>query len=183
MLFLVYLFFVIFSNGIGAFQQTQMRSPIYYDPQIIDPSGNRNPDELHAADYQAVIRAALKAKFPEVEGRAASRELTRLVSGSAAFVLQKRVTENPALIGTTETRWLVASDAVDLLQKGHIDRAIPEAERPLSDQQLAWTDKLRRRRRARAQVQQDIRDRRRFARTRERRHLGRGGRVRSSCWC
>ena len=42
MLFLVYLFFVIFSNGIGAFQQTQLRIPIYFDPQIIDPSGNRN---------------------------------------------------------------------------------------------------------------------------------------------
>ena len=69
MAFLVYLFFVIFSNGIGAFQQTQVRLSIYYDPQIIDPAGTRNPDDLQAADYQAVIRAALKAKFPEV-GRA-----------------------------------------------------------------------------------------------------------------
>jgi phosphate transport system permease protein len=142
MLFLVYLFVVIFSNGFGAFQQTQLRVPIYFDPQIIDPAGNRNPVDLYAADYQAVIRAALKTKFPEVEGRAATRELTRLVSGSAAFTLQKRVTENPALIGTTEPVWLVASDAVDLLQKGHIDRTIPEAERPLSDTQLTWTEKL-----------------------------------------
>jgi phosphate transport system permease protein len=142
MLFLVYLFVVIFSNGFGAFRQTQLRVPIYFDPQIIDPSGNRNPADLYAADYQAVIRAALKAKFPEVEGRAATRELTRLVSGSAAFTLQKRVTDDPALIGKTEQVWLVASDAVDLLQKGHIDRTIPEAERPLSDTQLAWTEKL-----------------------------------------
>jgi phosphate transport system permease protein len=142
MLFLVYLFVVIFSNGFGAFQQTQIRVPIYYDPQIIDPSGNRDPAELHAADYQAVIRAALKAKFPEVDGRVANRELTRLVSGSAAFDLQKRITADPSLIGTREVRWLVASDAVDLLRKGHIDRSIPEAERPLSDQQLAWSDKL-----------------------------------------
>jgi phosphate transport system permease protein len=143
MLFLVYLFVVIFSNGAGAFQQAQLRVPVYFDPQIIDPTGNRNPDELHAADYPAVIRAALKARFPEVEGRAATRELTRLVSGSAAFTLQKRVTGDPTLIGTTEQVWLVASDAVDLLQKGHIDSAIPEAERPLSDQQLSWTRKLK----------------------------------------
>jgi phosphate transport system permease protein len=142
MLFLVYLFFVIFSNGLGAFQQTQLRIPIYFDPQIIDPSGNRNPDELHAADYAAVIRAALKGKFPEAEGRAASRELMRLVSGSAVFELQKSVIEDPTLIGKTETRWLLASDAVDLLRKGHIDRKLPEAERPLSDRQLAWSDKL-----------------------------------------
>jgi phosphate transport system permease protein len=122
MLFLVYLFVTIFSNGIGAFQQTQVRISVYYDPQIIDPAGDRNPDDLQAADYQALIRAALKAKFPEVEGRAASRELSRLVSGSAAFDLQKRVTSDPTLIGTTEQRWLLASDAVDLLQKDQIDR-------------------------------------------------------------
>ena len=67
MVFLVYLFVVIFSNGIGAFQQTQIQLDIYYDPQIIDPAGTRKPDDLHAADYQALIRAALKARFPEVE--------------------------------------------------------------------------------------------------------------------
>jgi len=143
MAFLVYLFFVIFSNGMGAFQQTQVRLSIYYDPQVIDPGGKRNPDDLRTADYQALIRAALKAKFPEVAGRAATRELTRLVSGSGAFDLQKRVTADPSLIDTTEVRWLLASDAVDLFMKGHIDRKLPEAERPIGDTQLAWIDKLR----------------------------------------
>jgi phosphate transport system permease protein len=66
----------------------------------------------------------------------------RLVSGSASFELQKSVVLDPALIGKTETRWLLASDAVDLLLKGHLDRKLPEAERPLSDQQLRWIDKL-----------------------------------------
>ena len=91
MTFLVYLFFVIFSNGIGAFRQTQVRVDVFYDPAIIDPAGTRNPDDLHAADYQSLVRAALKTKFPEVEGRAATRELTRLVSGSASFDLQRKV--------------------------------------------------------------------------------------------
>jgi phosphate transport system permease protein len=142
MLFLVYLFFVIFSNGLGAFQQTKINVSVFYDPAIIDPSGTRNPDDLHAADYAAVIRASLKAKFPEAEGRAASRELMRLVSGSAPFELQKKIAADPSLIGTTEKVWLLASDAVDLLSKGHIDRKLAEAERPLTDQQLGWIDKL-----------------------------------------
>jgi phosphate transport system permease protein len=142
MAFLVYLFFVIFSNGIGAFRQTQIRLDVYYDPAVIDPEGTRLPDTLLAADYQALIRAALKAKFPDVEGRAATRELTRLVSGSAAFDLQNRVVENPDLIGKTETQWLLAADAVDLLQKGHIERSLPEDQRPLDDRQLGWLDKL-----------------------------------------
>jgi phosphate transport system permease protein len=142
MAFLFYLFFVIFSNGIGAFRQTQVRIPVFFDPAIIDPSGKRDLEELRTADYQAVLRAALKAKFPEVEGRAATRELMRLVSGSASFDLQNEVLANPAIIGKTEERWLLASDAVDLLMKGHVERTLAEAERTVTDAQLVWIDKL-----------------------------------------
>jgi phosphate transport system permease protein len=142
MTFLFYLFFVIFSNGIGAFQQTQVRIPVFFDPAIIDPSGRRDLEEMRTADYAAVLRAALKAKFPEVEGRAASRELMRLVSGSAAFDLQNEVLANPAIVGKTEPRWLLASDAVDLLMKGHVERTLAEAERSVTDAQLAWIDTL-----------------------------------------
>lgn len=140
--FLVYLFFVIFSNGMGAFRQSELKLDIYYDPAVIDPAGTRNPDELRAADYQALVRASLRKKFPDVEGRAATRELTRLVSGSAAFELQREVVDDPNLIGTTRAEWVLASDAVDLLKKGHIERSLPEAERPLSDDQLRWVDQL-----------------------------------------
>jgi phosphate transport system permease protein len=142
MLFLVYLFVTIFSNGMGAFRQTQIEIPVYYDPAVISPEGARDIDSLRAADYQALVRAALKARFPEVEGRGPTRELTRLVSGSAAFDLQNAVIANPELIGTTQTRWLLASDAVDVLIKGHVDRSLSEAERPISDAQLAWIDAL-----------------------------------------
>jgi phosphate transport system permease protein len=142
MAFLVFLFYVIFSNGLGAFRQTQIQLAIFYDPAIVDPAGNRSPDELATADYAALIRAALKARFPEVEGRAATRELTRLVSGTASFDLQDSVMQDPSLIGTTQSRWLLASDAVDLLRKGRVDRELPEEQRPLSDQQLAWSDAL-----------------------------------------
>ena len=143
MAFLVYLFFVIFSNGAGAFRQSQIKLNVFYDPAIIDPAGTRKPDDLVAADYAAVVRAALKARFPDVEGRAATRELTKLVSGSAAFDLQKSVVADPTLIGKSEERWLLASDPVDLLVKGRVDRALAEGERPLSDQQLGWVDKLK----------------------------------------
>jgi phosphate transport system permease protein len=142
MTFLVYLFFVIFSNGMGAFRQSQIQLDVFYDPAVIDPEGKGAGADLHAADYQALIRAAMKARFPEVEGRAATRELTRLISGSASFDLQEAVIADPKLIGTTQKVWLLASDAVDLLEKGHVDRKLPEEQRPLSDQQLAWAEKL-----------------------------------------
>jgi phosphate transport system permease protein len=142
MAFLVFLFYVIFSNGLGAFRQTQIQLAIFYDPAVIDPAGNRSPDDLMTADYAALIRAALKERFPDVEGRSATRELTRLVSSTASFDLQDAVLDDPSLIGTTQTRWLLASDAVDLLRKGRVDRELPEEQRPLSDQQLAWSDAL-----------------------------------------
>jgi phosphate transport system permease protein len=142
MAFLVYLFFVIFSNGLGAFRQTQIRLPVFFDPAIIAPDGNRSIEALRAADYQALIRAALKARFPDVEGRAATRELTRLVSGSASFDLQQMVIGDPKIIGSTEEIWLLASDAVDLLQKGRVDRNLPADQRPLTDAQMAWAEKL-----------------------------------------
>jgi phosphate transport system permease protein len=141
--FLAYLFFVVFSNGLGAFRQSELRLEIHYDPAVVDPAGTRNSEDLRTADYQALIRAALRKKFPEVEGRAATRELTRLVSGGAAFQLQREVLADPGLIGTTRSEWVLASDAVDLLEKGHIERSLPEAERPLSDDQLRWVDRLR----------------------------------------
>ena len=78
----------------------------------------------------SAVRAAIKSRFPEVEGRAATRELTRLISGSAAFDVQKMVVGDPKLIGTTEEIWLLASDAVDLLQKGHVDRQLPADQLP-----------------------------------------------------
>jgi phosphate transport system permease protein len=144
MAFLIYLFFVIFSNGLGAFRQTQVLLPIHFDPAVITPEGSRDPDTLRAADYPALIRAALKERFPDVEGRAATRQLTRLVSGSAAFDLQQLVVAQPEVIGTTRQMWLLASDGVDLLKKGHIDRGLPEDQRPISDQQLAWVTQLER---------------------------------------
>jgi phosphate transport system permease protein len=57
--------------------------------------------------------------------------------------LQRRVEADPARIGTRETLTFLAAANVDQLLKGKIDRHLPEAQRPLSDQQIAWIDALR----------------------------------------
>jgi phosphate transport system permease protein len=142
-LFVVFLFYTIFSNGFGAFQQTKIQLNVFYDPEVIDPAGTRQSDDLAAADYQQLVRDALKTAIPNVEGRAPTRQLTRLVSTGAAFDLADRVRANPALIGTREKLWVLASDSVDLLEKDRIERALPEDQRPLTDQQLAWVDALK----------------------------------------
>lgn len=140
--FVVFLFANVIGKGISVLRQSQVRLEVFYDPAIVDPAGTRKTEDLAAADYQALVRAALKARFPDVEARRDVRDLTRLVSGDAAFVLRDRVTANPKLIGQREKLWVLASDTLDLVMKGKVDRHAPEEARVLSDKQLAWMDAL-----------------------------------------
>ena len=49
---------------------------------------------------------------------------------------------NPDLVGQTLTIKVPTSDDVDQLLKGNIDRAVPQINRKVSDQQIAWVDQL-----------------------------------------
>jgi len=144
LVFVVFLFGTIFAQGLSVFQQSYVKVEIFYDPAIIDPAGTRNPDDLVTADYQALVRESLKARFPEVEGRRDLRELYGIVSSAASIELQQRITSDPAAIGTRETRWVLADDTVDMLIKGRVARNAPEDERRLSDQQVGWIAALER---------------------------------------
>jgi phosphate transport system permease protein len=141
-LFVVFLFATIFLKGASTFRQSYLKLDVFYDPAIIDPAGTRKPDDLRGADYQALIRAALKARFPDVEGRRNLRELSRLASNGAAYDLRDRVMNTGGLIGQRETLWVLASDEVDLLMKGKIPLTSAGQGGPLSKQQRAWIESL-----------------------------------------
>ena len=140
--FVVFLFGSIISTGWTVFQQTYVQLDISYDAAVIDPSGDRNRDDIGAADYAALIKVALRERFPEVEGRRELRSLYRLASDAGQFELRDRVMADPALIGRRQSVWLLADDRVDLLMKGRIDRELPEESRSLGDQEIAWADAL-----------------------------------------
>ena len=142
--FVVFLFGSIFSQGVSVFRQTYVQLQIFYDPEKVDPSGGRNPDELRVGDYQALIRAALRERFPEVEGRRDLRQLYSIASSAASVELQRRVLADASRVGRKETVWVLADDGVDMLMKGVTRRDAPEAERRLSDQQVGWIDALAR---------------------------------------
>jgi phosphate transport system permease protein len=141
--FVVFLFGTVLSQGLSVLRQGYVQLDIIYDPEVIDPAGTRLPDDLAEADYQALVRAALRERFPDVEGRPALRELYGLVSSAASVELQKRVTGDPGLIGQRQRVTLLADDTVDMLLKGKVSRSAPEDERRLSDAQVAWVDALR----------------------------------------
>src|SRR5690606_38040282 len=136
------LFGTIFGRGMSAFRQAEITLDIHYDPAEIDPDGARDPQVLATANYNALIRAALREAFPQVEGRSSQRALYDLVSSAAPFVLQHRVQDDPSLIGQRQTVTFKARADVDQLLKGHISRALPEESRVLSDEQIGWIDTL-----------------------------------------
>jgi phosphate transport system permease protein len=136
MVFLALLFVSIFGKGYSAFWQTSIRLAIFFDPAVLQQ------DTLVNADYAALVREALLKLFPRVEGRQDKRQLNALVSSGAIYRLQSMALKDPGVIGRTVEVWLPADDDVDMLIKGHFRRDLPESERRVSDQQIAWIERL-----------------------------------------
>jgi phosphate transport system permease protein len=140
--FLAILIASIVANGSTAFVTTKVQLDVAFDPAIIAPDGNRDPSALAGADYGAVVKAALAARFPGVESRGAKRELNVLLSHGAADEVQAAVLADPSVIGTTRTMWLTAKDDVDMALKGHTSRVPGREGNRLTDQQLEWLHQL-----------------------------------------
>ncbi len=136
------LLWTILSNGATAFVQTHIRLPVHFDPAIIDPDAKRDPVAFRQANWAAVVRAALQEKFPDVRGRLPLRQLDALLSDGAQIELLRMVTADPGLLGQRRDVWLLTSSDIDMIQKGHSARDIPESSRRVNDAQLGWIDKL-----------------------------------------
>ncbi len=139
-LFLGVFFASLIAKGSTAFKQTFVKLDITLDAEVIAPNGEL---DLQYADFDGLVRNGLREVFPEVSGRSERRELYRLVSVGAAYVLRALVENDLSLLGTTQSVWVPASSDVDMLMKGNIDAGIEEALRTLSDQQIDWVTTLK----------------------------------------
>jgi phosphate transport system permease protein len=126
-------------EGSSAFKQTFMQLDVELSEDVLAPDGDL---DLRYADFDGLIRAALRAQLPDVTGRSDRRELYRIVSVGAGYQLRDLLADNPKLLGTTQTLWVPASSNVDMLIKGNIDAEIEESLRPISDKQIAWVTAL-----------------------------------------
>ncbi len=142
MLFLAILLSTIVMQGFSAFTQTYIKVDVELNAEALGVDATADAEALRRASYETVILNALNARFPGVTERKQKAALKKLVSGSAAFDLQKMVMENPQLIGSKQSVWVMADDDVDTYVKGNIDRNMPEADRRIKDFQLAWLDDL-----------------------------------------
>ena len=138
--FLALLIGSVIAEGYPAFVRTSVALEVSFDPKVLGVGEAPSADELRKADYGRLLRESVFATFPEVTARKERRKLLKLVSTSARFELRGLVVDDPSIIGTTRRVWLTASSDVDMLIKGSAPRDVPEDERRLDDQQIAWID-------------------------------------------
>ena len=125
--FLVVFLASIVSRGYMGFVQTEIRLTVNFEQELVE-----------AGSYRKILRTSLAELFPEAaSSRAERRALAGLVSAGTVFVLRETVEAEPAIAGTVQDVWVLASDPVDQFHKGRIDASLPEEERPISDASLA----------------------------------------------
>lgn len=111
------LFTDIISKGYKAFLQTSIQLEIVYDADVLGIRDLNDKQQVALADYQGLVKASLKARFPDVTGRKEKRDLVSLVSSGAGYDLRDRLLANPQLLGNKETLWLSADDDIDTYYK------------------------------------------------------------------
>ncbi len=133
--FLLVFFSSLIQQGASAFRQTFIQLDVVLAEDELAPGGEL---DLAYADFDGVVRDALRDIFPDVSDRRDRRQLYRLVSIASGFEVRDMLADDPQLIGTTQSIWVPASANVDMLIKGNIDATLDESLRPVSDKQVEW---------------------------------------------
>lgn len=137
--FLLLLLGRIIEQGHTAFYSHSVTLPVYMDPARIDrayPQGTNF--ELLVAEQQL----ARMGEQDDAQGSKAAA-LRSLFSSELKFVAAERVARQPGLVGQTVMIAAPTSDDADLYFKGEISRATPADQRRLTDQQIAWLDRMK----------------------------------------
>ncbi|MGE3305008.1 MAG: phosphate ABC transporter permease PstA [Rhizobiaceae bacterium] len=145
LIFLAIMLFSIVSKGYTAFWQTAVTLPITFDEKIVDPQGKRadDPNVLVTANYPLLAQRALMTKLGvDPNDKPAVAKLKGFLSEGLRVQLREVVVSDPSVIGTTRDVTVLASANVDSAFKGQIDLTVPEKNRKVSDQQVAWMNQL-----------------------------------------
>ncbi len=142
LVFLGILFTTIIRGAWPAFTQTVIDLEIAIPASEVDPDRTGDNQVIGAANYQKLVKMAVRSLFPDVKKRADKRMLVGLISPGAAFELRNRVMAEHGLIDSAVTLRVHMSDDVDQFMKGHISADSPENERRIKDKQIAWLNVL-----------------------------------------
>jgi len=136
--FLVLLLGRIVQQGWSTFIDYRLTTTVFVDPARIDPA------DPAGANYDLMIAEQVLKRIGVADDEFGSRSdaMRDLLSGDLGFQVLDQVRADPAVIGRTLTISAPLKADAGLYFKGQIQRATPESERPLTDQQLDWLDRM-----------------------------------------
>lgn len=105
-------------QAVPAFTYHYLNLPVDLNEKTIDPKGDRSLKTIGKANYDGLIRSALRAHAPFAKKRREKRTLYRLVSSGAGPLLRQEVLADPTIIGSTRKVPILVSDDADLYLKG-----------------------------------------------------------------
>jgi phosphate transport system permease protein len=106
-IFLIILMSTILTQAIPAFRQN-----------YVTLSVDLSPENVEAGDYDKIVRDALYAEFPQVEGRQERRLLRGLISTGSGVLLRLAVESDPSIVGGQYEYSAPLDDFADLYLKG-----------------------------------------------------------------
>ncbi len=146
MFFLAVLFYTIISGGIMGFQTTSIKVPVPLTAESLGVEQGATPEQLRDIGGFKLTKIARNALYTQLGIADAEKPLKsqadKLLSNGIDTQLREILQNDPAIVGSTVDVWLLAHGAVDPFVKGQIDRNLPEDQRLLNNQQLAWVDRL-----------------------------------------
>ncbi len=116
--FLLLLLSTVVFQGLPAFTFNFVNLPFELTKEKLDYDGTA--ESLRKANYDAVVRDAIREQFPTVTGRSERRTLGGLLSSGASVYLRQQVLNEPDVLGTNKRLEVPISDFADLYLKGQI---------------------------------------------------------------
>jgi phosphate transport system permease protein len=138
----VLLFTDIIGKGHTAFLQTYVYLDLELDAQQLEITDISDLNQLAAADYQGVIKQALRSQFADANGRKEKRQLYGLVSSGAGFSLRTMLEKNPELLNQKVGVWVLADDDIDTYYKSRNSDGTEAFTARMKGKQIAWVDTL-----------------------------------------
>ncbi|MBC9246175.1 phosphate ABC transporter permease PstA [Paracoccus sp. 11-3] len=149
LLALVVLLFTIVRDGSGAFRQTYLAIPVQLNAEVLDPKGNRNPEEMakvltlsYGKVLDAAVEAAVVRENIQIQGLT-EKQISGLISKEASAQVRHRVLANPDLIGQMIDVDVLANGRVDGFFKGRVSMESAANDKNTSPEQLMLAQELR----------------------------------------
>jgi phosphate transport system permease protein len=147
-LFLLFLLFTIFGKGLSGFLRSDVLLDVTYSESALgitraDALAKNGKARLEQADFGLLAGDSLLKKFPAATSTDDQDRVIEMLSQGANSVIKNQLLENPGLLGRTTKIWVPLASDFDLLNRGQVDRTLPETERGLSNASIKLFDILK----------------------------------------